>query len=109
MEKLYNTFGFFTPRSVDYENLDYDHSETIPDQCLTVREILTNFTRSGRILPEIETGEDDDIDSPDVDFPDMVDAVDAVNSGYSEVATLAQYQKQNSVDVVEDSPKGEES
>lgn len=48
-------------------------SQTIPDQALTVRQILTNFTRSGIPLPDYETGDPDDIDC-DTSFGDIVDA-----------------------------------
>lgn len=57
-------------------------SQTIPDQALTVRQILTNFTRSGTPLPDFETGEPDDIDS-DTSFGDIVDASEAFERGAS--------------------------
>lgn len=45
------------------DDFEYNSHElvTIPDQSLSVREILTRFTRSGLELPSIESGEDDDI------------------------------------------------
>lgn len=75
-----NTRSFFGEHTPSVEVLDYEHSETIPDQCLTVREILTQFTRSGRELPDIETGDDDDIDGYDDTYDDIVDAFDARES-----------------------------
>lgn len=56
-------------------------SQTIPDQSLSVREIIDRY-RLGRIdtLP-VETGDDDDIDSYGDDFEDLVDANDAFSDG----------------------------
>lgn len=56
-------------------------SETIPDQSLSVREIIDRY-RLGRIdnLP-IDEGDDDDIDSYGEDFEDLVDANDAFADG----------------------------
>lgn len=56
-------------------------SETIPDMSLSVRDILTRFTRGQMELPPIETGDDETFDSPDVEFDDMIDAVSAVRDG----------------------------
>lgn len=55
----------------------------IPDQALSVREIIDRY-RLGRIdgLP-VETGDDDDIDSDGDEFDDMVDAQDAYLHGVS--------------------------
>lgn len=58
-------------------------SEVIPDMSLSVRDILTRFTRGQMELPPIETGDDETFDSPDVEFEDMVDAVSAVRDGRS--------------------------
>lgn len=55
-------------------------SETIPDQALTVRDIITRFSRGQMELPPLETGESDDIDSSDT-FDDMVDASEAFERG----------------------------
>lgn len=51
-------------------------SETIPDQSLTVRDIMLRYTRGQITLPSVETGDDDDID--DLDMPD--DVIDAHNA-----------------------------
>lgn len=48
-------------------------SETIPDQALTVRDILTRFTRGQISIPPIEEGDSDDIESS-VSYGDLVDA-----------------------------------
>lgn len=52
-------------------------SMTIPDQSLSVRDILMRFTRGQMDLPPIDIGDDDDFDTPIAsDFGDMVDAFD---------------------------------
>lgn len=60
----------------DVEHND-PHSETIPDQSLSVRDILHRFTRGQMEIPPVEVGDDDDIDSSD-SFDDLVDAFDSV-------------------------------
>lgn len=64
----------------DSENLDVNTKITIPDQSLSVREILQRFTRGTIDIPDIETGYDDDIDSGLNDFEDFVDANDTIGS-----------------------------
>lgn len=56
----------------DYE-LVVGKSETIPDQALTVRDIITRFTRGQISIPPIEQGDADDIESS-VSYGDLVDA-----------------------------------
>lgn len=58
------------------------HSETIPDQALTVRDIITRFTRGQIAIPPIETGDSDDIDDA-VSYGDIVDASEAFERGAS--------------------------
>lgn len=58
---------------------DYDvvssETETIPDQSLSVREILTRYTRDGMSLPLSPWPDESDIDSAGHDdFDDIVDA-----------------------------------
>lgn len=67
---------FFQPIK-DSEHLDVETTITIPDQSLTVREILTRFSRGQMSIPPIEEGDDDDIDSI-VGFDDIVDAHDTI-------------------------------
>lgn len=66
---------FFNPPVSDYE---YNSGEvvTIPDQSLSVREIIRRFTRDNIPFPDYEEGEDDDIDGDD--FLDEIDAFDAL-------------------------------
>lgn len=71
--------SFWTARPDDVE-VNNGVSETIPDQSLSVRDILMRFTRGSITLPPIETGDDDDIDS-DIDVTDMIEAQDAVMYG----------------------------
>lgn len=71
---------FFAPIK-DSENLDIKTQITVPDQSLSVRDILQRFTRGTISIPPLDTGEDDDIDSVVNDFDDFVDAHDMlVNS-----------------------------
>lgn len=70
---------FFQPVK-DSENLDLKTVITVPDQSLSVRDILMRFTRGQMELPDIDTGPDDDIDSDVNDFEDYVDALDSIDS-----------------------------
>lgn len=47
---------------------------TIPDQSLSVRDILRNYTRDGLSLPSAESGDDDDFETPLNNYEDLVDA-----------------------------------
>lgn len=47
---------------------------TIPDQSLTVREILENFSRGSLLPPPIETGDDEDFDDYERSYDDLADA-----------------------------------
>lgn len=62
----------------DSENLDTSTEITVPDQSLSVRDILTRFTRGQMVIPDIDSGDDDDIDAELNDFEDYVDAVDSI-------------------------------
>lgn len=74
-----NIATFFQPIK-DSEQLDVNTTITVPDQSLSVREILTRFSRGQITIPDIETGADDDIDSPVDSYEDFVDAQDAINN-----------------------------
>ncbi|UPW41590.1 hypothetical protein [Peromfec virus RodF8_47] len=76
---IYSNFGV-TPEP-DVEVLT-SIDDTIPDQSLSVREILQRYAVSGQPLPPVDSGEDDDIDAPDETFGDLVDAQNAVSDGY---------------------------
>lgn len=70
--------SFYKNGNIHFESND-SIDMTIPDQSLSVREILENFT-SGKIeLPQIEVGDDEDIDALD-SFDDMIEAQDTLNS-----------------------------
>lgn len=77
-------------------------SETIPDQSLSVREIIDRY-RLGYIdqLP-VDEGEDEEIDRFDDDFEDLVDAQEAFNSGVDAYSSL-----QREVPPVSDSPSSD--
>lgn len=70
---------FFQPVK-DCENLDLQTIITIPDQSLSVRDILHRFTRGQIELPPIDVGEDDSIDASLADFDDLTDAMDSIES-----------------------------
>ncbi|UPW41379.1 hypothetical protein [Dipodfec virus UA06Rod_20] len=63
-------------------------SETIPDQALTVRDIITRFTRGQIEIPPFETGDPDDIDDA-VDYGDIVDAAEDFERGASLYSSLS--------------------
>lgn len=76
----------------DFEVCDPE-SCTIPDQSLSVRDIITRFTRGQIDIPPIETGSDDDIDS-DLSFDDPVDAMDAFERGVDHINSLRYHSDQ---------------
>lgn len=69
---------FFQPVK-DAEHLDINTRITIPEQSLTVREILQRFSRGTMLPPDIDVGDDDDIDD-DIEnsYEDIVDAYDSI-------------------------------
>lgn len=72
---------FLEPHQCDCEVNDAE-SLTVPDDCLTVREILTRFTCGTLdVKPSVEQGADDDIDQLDSNFDDIVDAQEAFDNG----------------------------
>lgn len=75
MVKIYSLYGLHPDNDVEYVD---PVSETIPDQSLSVREILTRYKRGDLSLSSPDTGDDDDIDS-DEDFDDLVDATEALS------------------------------
>lgn len=83
--KIHSFFDF----DKDKEKLDIKTVVTVPDQSLTVREILTRFTSSGISLPPIETGEDEDINL-DTDFEDEFEAQNYINRFSDEVTDYLQ-------------------
>lgn len=69
---------FFQPIR-DNENLDMETTITIPDQSLSVKEILMRFRRGQIDIPEIDYGPDEDIDS-DESYDDISEALDSLNT-----------------------------
>lgn len=69
--------NFFQPIK-DSENLDVTTQITVPDQSLSVRDILSRFTRGQMDIPPVITGEDDDINGPVDEFEDLTDALDSI-------------------------------
>lgn len=77
---------FLDAHTIDHEHLSKE-VVTIPDQSLSVRDILNNFTRGSLSIPPVDTSEDDDILLDD-SFDDLVDAFDCMDSGSSLVDEL---------------------
>lgn len=100
---------FWTFRPNDIEPVLHE-SETIPDQSLSVRDILLRFTRGQMVVPPVETGDDSDID--EIDYDDMISAQEQVNYGREVIAEMRETQIRNdnpanSPDAVDDpSPAG---
>lgn len=81
--------SFWDKHPNDFESVSSD-TQTIPDQSLSVREILMRFTRGQMEMPPIDEGEDDTFDTPLVsDFDDLVDAHDSVVAGYEFASTIS--------------------
>lgn len=66
---------YVNPPQPDFEVVNPE-SDTIPDQSLSVRDILMRFTRGEISIPPPETGDSDDIDDDHDQFDDLVDAFD---------------------------------
>lgn len=81
----------------EYEVLDKE-SLTVPDQSLTVRDIISRFTRGQITIPPVETGDSDTFDDAH-DFGDMVDVADAIRVGNDNLTRI-----QNERKVKEDTP-----
>lgn len=79
--------SFFDLRH-DPEKLDLKTVHTVPDQSLSVRDILTRFSRGQIEIPPIETGEDDDIDSYAENFEDIVDAHESIALATSVIGNI---------------------
>lgn len=60
----------------DFEDND-PVSDTIPDQSLSVRDIIHRYTRGQIEVPPIDQGEDQDIEDSDMDFDSFDDAFES--------------------------------
>lgn len=60
----------------DFEDND-PVSDTIPDQSLSVRDIIHRYTRGQIDIPPIDQGEDQDIEDSDMDFDSFDDAFES--------------------------------
>lgn len=78
---------FYNPPEPDFE-CNSNEDLTVPDQSLTVREILNNFTRGTMSVPPVETGTDEDINSPFADYDDLVDASNDFNVAVDNLRTV---------------------
>lgn len=73
--------SFWDKHPSDFEVID-PKSMTIPDQSLSVRDIIQRFTRGQMEIPPVDSGSDDTFDTVvPSDFDDMVDAHQAVVNG----------------------------
>lgn len=62
----------------DFEDND-PVSDTIPDQSLSVRDIIYRYTRGQIEVPPIDQGEDQDIEDSDMDFDSFDDAFESAH------------------------------
>lgn len=62
----------------DFEDND-PVSDTIPDQSLSVRDIIHRYTRGQIEVPPIDQGEDQDIEDSDMDFDSFDDAFESAH------------------------------
>lgn len=62
----------------DFENND-PVSDTIPDQSLSVRDIIHRYTRGQIEIPPVDQGEDQDIEDSDMDFDSFDDAFESAH------------------------------
>lgn len=87
-------YSFWASKPDDFEFSSGD-SMTIPDQSLTVRDILLRYVRGQMTLPsDPDTSDDDDIDDYSRDsFDDFVDALDDFETGSLIVDNLRQSQQ----------------
>lgn len=85
-------------------------SQTIPDQSLSVRDILMRFTRGQMDIPPIETGDDDDFDSYESDqFDDFVDAQEAYLRGHEQIESIRLQSQMNKEDAFEQASSSKDS
>lgn len=107
--------SFFDPQK-DHEKVDTDTVITVPDQSLSVRDILTRFSRGQMEIPPIDYGDDDDINAEVSDFVDIVDAHNTImdsNNNLSRMQSEAQAKAEASAKrseaLAEASPTAEDS
>lgn len=80
--------SFLHSQSRDTEVLD-SVSLTVPDQSLSVRDIITRFTRGQITIPPVEQGDSESLDDAH-EFSDFVDIADAISDGNSALSSLRQ-------------------
>lgn len=97
-------YSFFNSPVSDFE-VTSDEVLTIPDQSLSVRDILHRFTRGQMDIPPIEQGDDDDIYSDD-SFDDLSDAFGSVSSGVELLDEMqAQASKSQDISTPQETPE----
>lgn len=80
--------SFYNSNPIDSESVSSD-SVTVPDQSLSVRDILTRFRKGMLDVPPVISGPDADINDPVDRFDDLVDASQAIKSGINEIKKMS--------------------
>lgn len=86
----------------------FGQSQTVPDQALTVRDIITRFRCGTMEIPPYETGEPDDIDDPLSHYDDLVDAFDDFERGVSAYRDMQSHESPKSSES-SDSPESSDT
>lgn len=81
-------------------------SLTVPDQSLSVRDIITRFTRGQISIPPIENGQDEDFDDAHrfEDITDLTDSITIGNNIINEQRNVSKVVKESVVDNSDSSP-----
>lgn len=89
-----NVVKGFWNNTIDFEPVSELKSETIPDQALSVRDILHRFTVSGQRLPDVDWDGSDDLELDTRSFDDPTDAAEAMERGVIARSDLEALKKQ---------------
>lgn len=90
----------------DFEDND-PVSDTIPDQSLSVRDIIHRYTRGQIEIPSVDQGEDQDIEDSDMDFDSFDDAFELSHVDPSLFGNLSTGTPDEDPDKVPDADPGE--
>lgn len=98
--------NFFNPPK-DHEVVDTSTEITVPEQSLSVRDILTRFSRGQIEIPPIDYGEDDDINADLSNYDDLVDAQNAIFESQNNLETIKISELEKAQEAKEQSVKAE--
>ena len=98
--------NFFNP-SKDHEVVDTSTEITVPEQSLSVRDILTRFSRGQIEIPPIDYGEDDDINADLSNYDDLVDAQNAIFESQNNLETIKRSELEKAQEAKEQSVQAE--